>query len=265
MIETHTTLQRSQTSKIQWLSYPLFRFYPRLRCATFLRLGGVSTGPFASLNFSISCGDDPANVEENWALAKSVVKEAWGIEEDLSLIRSGQNHGKNTLIVDAATPEKTGLIADIQLTKEPYKALCSLHADCQVALFYDPSLHVLAVAHAGWKGQVLGVYQETIQQMKHAFGCKPENLLVAISPSLGPCHSQFVNYKSELPPSFWEYQVKPLYFDLWAISEDQLQAAGILKKNIEIARICTVDHPREFFSYRYNSCCGRNATIAVLI
>lgn len=142
--------------------------------------------------------------------------------------------------------------------------LTILHADCQVALFYDPIQHAITVTHCGWRGSVQNIYQESIAAMRSLYGTKAENLLVGISPSLGPSASQFIHYQRELPESFYPFQVKPLYFDFWAISKWQLRECGVLPHHIEIAEICTYSHPEDFFSYRRIKTSGRHATIASL-
>ncbi|MGK5594582.1 MAG: peptidoglycan editing factor PgeF [Parachlamydiaceae bacterium] len=150
--------------------------------------------------------------------------------------------------------KKSGVIGegDALITKQKNLALTIRHADCQAALMYDPTQHVAAAIHCGWRGSVHGIYTKTIQELQKSFGSRPQNLLVCISPSLGPQAAQFINYQAELPSSFSPYQIKPLHFDFWKISEDELLGSGILKKHIEIARQCTYASPNKYHSYRYN-------------
>ena len=88
---------------------------------------------------------------------------------------------------------------DILTTRETERALMIHHADCQAAIFYDPVVHALANVHCGWRGSIQNVYQETLAHMFQTFGSKAENVLVAISPSLGPQNAEFVNFEQELP------------------------------------------------------------------
>ena len=71
--------------------------------------------------------------------------------------------------------------------------------------------------------------------MSSAFETNPNDLRAGISPSLGPCCAEFINYQSELPRSFHNYQVKPDHFNFWSISRDQLISAGVKPENIETA------------------------------
>jgi copper oxidase (laccase) domain-containing protein len=85
-------------------------------------------------------------------------------------------------------------------------------------------------------------------------------LFAAISPSLGPCCGEFVNYHQELPEAFHGYQIRPNYFDFWAISKDQLRDSGVRSEQIEIAEKCTVCE-EDYFSYRRDGVTGRFASV----
>ena len=138
------------------------------------------------------------------------------------------------------------------------------HADCQAAIFYDPVHHAVSCVHAGWRGNVQNIYAHAIAFMAGKFHSQPADILVCISPSLGPHFSEFKNYKTEFPESFWPFQIRPNYFNLWEISRTQLQECGILPHHIEIASICTYANEQDFFSYRRDKVTGRNATVVAL-
>jgi len=170
-----------------------------------------------------------------------------------------QVHGK--IVLEAV--EGAGKPCDGLVTDKAGVQLLIRHADCQAAIFYDPVKKVIANVHAGWRGQGLNIYQEVIDQMRHKYGSKPENLFVGISPSLGPCCAQFIHYEKELPAHFWEYQERPLYFDLWAIAQWQLTQAGIVPSHIQVAEVCTCCNPSDYFSYRRDRVPGRNQATMV--
>lgn len=173
-------------------------------------------------------------------------------------------HGKNVQVVDAGSkpdiPDCDGLV-----TKTPGLTLLMTFADCQIAFIYDPIHHVIANIHSGWRGSVQNIYGEAVDKMKSAFGSKPEDLLVCISPSLGPDEAEFMHYRRELPEEFWHFQPRPTYFDFWSISEAQLQAAGVLPHHIEVARLSTYSNPHDFFSYRRDKVTGRHAACLSLL
>lgn len=138
------------------------------------------------------------------------------------------------------------------------------HADCQAALLYDPVQKAIGNVHCGWRGSILNIYEEVVMQMNALYGSQPRDILVCISPSLGPMAAEFIHFKKELPESFWKYQVKPTYFDFWEISKRQLLEVGILEKNIEIAGMCTYTNQKDFFSYRRNKLTGHHGTCIAL-
>lgn len=174
-----------------------------------------------------------------------------------------QVHGSTVHCLDdpKELPNGDGIITRLEKV-----GLMIRHADCQAAIFYDPVRRVLANVHSGWRGNVLNIYQEAIAKMRSAYGCNPSDILVAISPSLGPDHSEFIHYEKEFPEQFWSFQIRPTYFDLWAIARHQLEEAGILPHHIQIASQCTYADSASFYSYRRDKIKGRNnATIAALI
>ncbi|UCD66347.1 MAG: laccase domain-containing protein, partial [Deltaproteobacteria bacterium] len=127
-------------------------------------------------------------------------------------------------------------------------------------MLYDHAKKVVGIAHAGWRGSVANIIASTVSAMSDAFATDPVDLIAAISPSLGPCCAEFVNYRSELPVALHDYQVRPDYFDFWAISRDQLCKAGLRLENIHIAGICTCCS-HDYFSYRRDKKTGRFASV----
>lgn len=178
-----------------------------------------------------------------------------------TLIQAHQCHGTNAYF--ATGPTTDTIEADILITNKPNIGLLIKHADCQATIIYDPVKHVVANVHCGWRGNVQNIYGVTVDLLKETYNCNPKDLIAAISPSLGPDHSEFINYKKELPQSFWQFQTKPNYFDLWAISRWQLTQCGLLPQNVVVAQICTYES-RDFFSYRQNKTTQRNGTMVFI-
>ncbi|MDN3504457.1 MAG: polyphenol oxidase family protein [Rhabdochlamydiaceae bacterium] len=139
------------------------------------------------------------------------------------------------------------------------------HADCQAAIFFDPYENVIANVHSGWRGNVQNIYKSCVEKMVKTFSCNPANIIVCIAPSLGPKHSQFINYKQEFPQSFLPFKENTNYFNLWRVGEYQLLQSGILKKNIEFANVCSFECQHDCFSYRRNKTKLRNATLISLL
>jgi len=246
---------RKKQGEIEWLEFELFAEFPNLAHGIFLRHGGVSEGPYHSLNLGGASGDRPERVEEN----RRRVLRALNVEKWAS---GKQVHGSEVVWVEDAEQHLGD--CDALITDKPNIGLLIKHADCQAAILYDPVRHAVANEHSGWRGNVKNIYQATVQKMEQAFGTRPEDLLVGIAPSLGPDRSEFVHYKVELPEEFWPFQIRPQYFDLWSIARNQFEIAGVLSNHIEIASICTYDNEQDFFSFRREKISGRNGTLVVL-
>lgn len=243
-------------AKMEWLEFDLLEIYPHVVHGVFLRHGGTSKGLCSTLNLGEGTSDHPDSVKMN----RELVRKALGTEH---LIFPHQTHGMNVQRVTQKNLSKL-LQADAIYTTEKNIALGVTHADCQAAIFYDPVHEAIAAVHCGWRGSVQNIYARVLEAMQREIGTQPQNLLVCISPSLGPDCAEFKNYKQELPQDFWSFQVKPNYFDFWAISKKQLLSLGILEKNIEITAICTVCSPTDYFSYRREKETGRHGTIVAL-
>jgi YfiH family protein len=231
----------------------------------FTRHGGVSRPPYDTLNVAWNNGDRPEHVQENLLR----VKQALGLE---TLVASPQVHGDTINVVNErglttaahGFPVMVTSPADALVTRMRGVGLLIKIADCQAIMLYDPEKQVVANVHCGWRGSVKDFPAKVVRFLQTEFGCRPDDLLAAIGPSLGPCCSEFINYKEELPQTFLEYHTKPNHFDFWAISRDQLVGAGVSSENIEIAGRCTVCERDDFFSYRGEGKTGRMAGVIAL-
>lgn len=229
---------------------------PGLFHAVFLRTGGVSPPPYSALNVGDKVGDNPLWVAAN----RESIRKRCGVSQ---LVAAENVHGAKVSCLTRKLPFALER-CDGLLSQEADLALLITHADCQALLLFDPVTRTIGNVHAGWRGNVAGIFTVAIKQMCEKYGAQASNILACISPSLGPCHSEFVNYKEEFPERLWKFQVKPYYFDLWEMSRSELLKAGILPHHIEIARLCTYDHPEQFFSYRRDKVTGRNGTVIAL-
>ncbi len=227
------------------------------------RYGGVSPQPFATNNISFGVGDEQQNVRAN----REIIKEQLGLQR---LVSARQVHGQDVHRVESPVEGDSivngvdGLITDVKGV-----GLMIGHADCQAVLFYDRVQRAVGAVHSGWRGNVANILATTIEAMADQFGSKPEDLHVAIGPSLGPCCAEFVNYREELPQSFRQYRESENHFNFWEISRAQLQECGVPDKQIFCAEICT-SCSTEYFSYR-RACrngtgiTGRNGTLIALV
>jgi len=153
------------------------------------------------------------------------------------------------------------LDGDALITDCEGAALVILVADCQPVLIIDPVKRVVANIHSGWRGSIQNIIGATIRRLGDSFGCRPEDLICGIGPSLGPCCAEFIHYKDELPEYFWKYQHTAMHFDFWQASRDQLMDAGVTRDNISVSGLCTRCNPHLFFSYRGEKNTGRFAAV----
>ncbi len=146
----------------------------------FTRRGGVSEGPYASLNCSLSSGDAPEMVAENRARVARAVGVAPG-----DLLGLLQVHGAEVVPVTAPWGVGAGPRADAMVTARPGLALGVITADCAPVLFADAATGVVGAAHAGWRGAIAGVLEATIAAMLRLGAARH-----AITAAIGPCIGQ---------------------------------------------------------------------------
>ncbi len=247
---------RKNHKGIEWLEFELFADHPHCAHGIFLKPISVGISMAGKTHLDKSEREAAEMFKENRRRIQEIL--------DADCLISGyQVHGTSIVQVN----EKREEIPDCDglLTHQARLGLMIKHADCQAAIFFDPEHQAIANVHCGWRGNVKNLYGITVSEMQKRFSSRPKNILVGISPSLGPEKAEFIHYRTELPESFLPYQIKPAYFDLWAIARMQLERAGILPHHIQIASLCTYSHPNDFFSYRRdNRITGNHATVAML-
>jgi hypothetical protein len=189
---------------------------------------------------------------------------AAGFEEG-ALTLGRQVHGTRIAVVTAADrgrgqppafdalPETDGLI-----TCDTTVALGIIVADCVPLVLYDPVQHALALVHAGWRGTVGGIAARAVERLAVEFGSKPADLLAGVGPSIGPCcyevGDEVIDAWRASGITDWNRAVveqEPRRrLDLWAANRLILQQAGVPKRGIETAALCTRCEAGRFFSHR---------------
>ena len=241
--------------------YGTFSIFPdAVVHAVSTRFGGVSKGPYASMNLALHVGDNAADVVEN----RRRFLDIFGLDFR-RLTTPEQIHGDNIVRVDEAYAGRGRLAytdaipgTDALMTDVPGVSLMLCFADCTPILIFDPIHRAAAIAHGGWKGTALSVAAKTVRAMGDAFGTCPEDCLAAIGPAIGPCCYE-VGEEVEMAfskafPAFAETVVSKdngkIRLDLWAANRLQLEEAGLLPERIDVAGVCTSCHAKTFFSYR---------------
>ena len=238
--------------------------FSRIRHGIFTRKGGLSSKPFYSLNISFGVGDNPEHVKHN----RHAMSECFGKRTNSSsMVYMEQIHSDQVRVIGSESMSKKLndhdmlLTGDAIVTDLPDKNLVIQVADCQAILLYDPVMHVVANVHSGWRGSIHNIVGKTVKLMNQRFMSNPKDIVAGIGPSLGPCCSEFVNYRTEIPEPFWKYKINGNFFDFWRISKDQMKSEGVLDENIETSGICTKCRTDLFFSYRGEQVTGRFSAV----
>jgi polyphenol oxidase len=214
------------------------------------RLGGVSEGPYASLNLGRKSGDDVACVDENRRLAC----EAIGANLD-ELALNFQVHSGSVL---RAAPRMRGEHADGLWSDEPGLPILAMSADCLPIVIAraggaEPGICVL---HAGWRGLLAGI----VDAGARCLGTR--TLAAAIGPGIGPCcYDVGEEVAAPFRERFGDDVLHASRLDLWTSAERALRAAGV--ERVDRFDRCTACEPETFFSHRRDrGNTGRQGVIA---
>jgi len=246
------------------------------------RSGGVSSGPYASLNLSFSVGDDPGCVLEN----RRRLATAFGADLG-DFVFARQVHGAGVRIVtesdqgSGAYPldEAIGSTSaaggvDALVTASPEVVLAILTADCVPVVLHDPVAGVLACVHAGWRGTVAGVTAAAVAAMK-GLGTRPSDIVAGIGPAIGAdryqvgpdVHEAVSRAFGPAAPGF----IRPdpsapgrWLLDLPSANRHALREAGVPGPRIHVTDLVTGPASGHFFSDRTARPCGRLALVARL-
>ena len=216
----------------------------------FTRAGGVSDGIYASLN----CGFGSEDLYDNVLKNRTRVAEAMGATFK-DLCTPFQIHSSSALIVNEPWLPDQALEADALITNKKGLRIAVLTADCGPVLFADGKAGVIAAAHAGWKGAISGILEETISKME-LLGAQKNNMYAAIGPAISQSayevghefKENFIKTSPENDKFFKQFQNARPHFDLTAYIANRLKVFGLEK--VENLNICTVTNESEFFSYR---------------
>jgi polyphenol oxidase len=223
----------------------------------FTRQGGVSTGPYATLNCSLSSGDAPDSVLQNRARAAQALDVLPG-----ALVGMTQVHGATAVRVTECWKPGSGPRADAMVTDRPGVGLGIITADCAPVLFADAEAGVIGAAHAGWRGAAAGVIEATIAAMA-ALGAIPARIVAAI----GPCIRQasyevgadlrdaVLGASPDAARHFAPGQRERRWqFDLPGYCAARLAAAGI--RRVDLVEADTAAEEDRFFSHRRRTLAG---------
>lgn len=244
----------------------------RLTTLVSTRGGGVSSGPYSTLNMGLRVGDEDHAVLTN----RRRFFNAFGLPLERSMW-CRQVHADTVVVVDerAARPrpdgrqdrgafDETTVISDTDalITDIVGVPLCVTLADCVPVVLYDPEHHALGLAHAGWGGTVARIASRAVARMQERFHTDPRRLLAGIGPSIDAANYEVgpdviargtAAYGPDAPRIMTPAASGKAYFDLWAANEIDLRDAGVTPSQIEVSGISTVEELDRFYSHRHET------------
>lgn len=224
-----------------------------VHCVFTTKIGGVSSGCYASLNLSFDVGDNIEDVLKN----RKKICEKLGIDH---IVELKQVHGDQ--LVEISRSSAILEEADAMITNLKKVGLLIKTADCQPILIAHRSGKYIGAFHVGWRANRGEYIIRWINKFCETYSVNPEELMAIRGPSLCPQHSEFINYINEWKNKYRDfYNDKTKTVDLWGITYYQLIRSGLLERNIFQIDLCTFCHSELFFSYRREKKCGRQGGI----
>ena len=213
------------------------------------RRGGVSTGIHAGLNVGVGSDDDRDAVLENRRRAADAVLPG------ATLVTVHQVHSPDVVTVTQAIPLEVRPPADAMVTDRPGLLLGILTADCAPVLLADPQAGIVGAAHAGWKGAIGGVTDQTIDAMV-ALGADRSRICAAIGPCIARASyevdaafvQRFQAHDPENERFFSAGRPDHFQFDLEGYVASRLAAAGVAR--VEMLGLDTYPDAARFYSFR---------------
>jgi hypothetical protein len=225
--------------------------HPDLMHAVFTRQGGISQGPWRSLNVGATVGDDPKHVREN----RLRVFQGLGRNPE-SAYEVWQVHSARVIVVDEPRSASPIEKADAIVTDKAHVTLLMRFADCVPILVFDPTRRAVGLAHAGWLGTTRKVAAELVRTMQRTYGCQPADMRAGIGPSIAAHHYAVGPEVEEAVSEAFGGEADrhlrrengEVRFDLWSANRALLEAEGI--NQIEISGLCTACDAEDWYSHR---------------
>ncbi|MCI7796221.1 MAG: peptidoglycan editing factor PgeF [Lachnospiraceae bacterium] len=254
-------LEEKTENGVTWLSFPALEKTGIVTHAFSTRMGGVSKGPFSSMNFSFTRGDQEADVRENYRR----MAEAIHVDRN-RMVLTWQTHTVNVrkvteadfgkgVVRDRDYRDVDGLITDI-----PGVTLVTFFADCVPLYFADTEHRAIGLSHSGWRGTVHRMGEVTLKAMAREFGTDPAHVTAAIGPSIcQSCYEVGPEVIEQFAETFRPQDHAVLFYkkengkyqlNLWEANRIILMEAGIPEENISVTDICTCCNPDLLFSHR---------------
>lgn len=260
-ISDYPPMELRKKNEVAMLHFPAFDRIDFVIHGMSTRIGGVSKGIYAAMNFKADGEDSAENIRENYRR----IAEYLGCDTE-RIVRPRLVHGKRVHLVEeadygcGAVRPSTLMETDAVITNQPGVTLCATFADCVPLFFIDEKNHAIGLAHSGWRGTVQKIGLETVREMKRYFGSEQRDILAAIGPCIcGDCYEIGTEVAEEFMTAFDAAEEKGILrkkspekylLDLRKANEQVFLEAGILPENITISDVCTCCNPELLFSHR---------------
>ena len=258
---------KSGNHTVPLIESPLLQEIRGLRHGFSTRKGGVSKEHLSSLNLGFNLGDEKEKVLENFRILGSLFEAK---PEDFVLTQ--QTHSVNVRHVGREDRgkgifrERDYTDVDALMTDEEGVILSAFSADCVPILFYDKGHRAIASCHSGWRGTHGRILARVIEAMQREFSSKPEEIYIAIGPSI--CKNCY-EVSEDVGEAFLDAfpalkEVKKnacpiervseekFHIDLWELNRIIALECFIPPENISISGYCTMENPDLFFSHRFS-------------
>lgn len=258
---------KSGNHTVPLIESPLLQEIRGLRHGFSTRKGGVSKEHLSSLNLGFNLGDEKEKVLENFRILGSLFEAK---PEDFVLTQ--QTHSVNVRHVGREDRgkgifrERDYTDVDALMTDEEGVILSAFSADCVPILFYDKGHRAIASCHSGWRGTHGRILARVIEAMQREFSSKPEEIYIAIGPSICKnCYEVSEDVGEAFLDAFpalreMTKNASPIervseekfHIDLWELNRWIALENSIPAENISVSGYCTMERPDLFFSHRYS-------------
>ena len=216
---------------------------PQVKAFSTLRGQRDNSCHYSGFNVSDTVNDEPSNVQSNRQYLQDT------LQCPSSPYWLQQVHGTTITSLDSTKPV---LQADSAITQTPGKVCVIMTADCLPILICNRQGTEVAAIHAGWRGLLAGIIDQTVQRLSS----KPNDLLIWLGPTIGPqalelnasIKDQFIAANTSWQQGFHQIENNRWFADLQHIASIRLKELNIT--NIYTDTRCTFHHPDNFYSYR---------------
>ena len=178
---------------------------------------------------------------------------------------------KHTGTVHVLESDLRPVVADAVVTGNTQVLIGVLVADCVPILVYEPVRKVAGAVHAGWRGTAQQILKNAIAVMRDKFDCLPQDISVAIGPSIRQCSYEVgKEVKEEVERatgegSYYRKEGEKFFIDIASANKIQALSMNVPEENIWQSRDCTFSNPEKYHSYRYSGdCAGRQGGFIIM-